>query len=597
MLASPEEAYTDYLEHVVTEAGVDPVIVRDTLRQLGYDNDTIAVIMGEACATLFPSSSSSSSTSSSASAKVMSKASSSVSSSEATQRSGMAAAKVSSSAPSEKSHLPVCGAAHAPENAIEGGTVSASGTVFVQPPSIMHESKLVGHTPTSASLSCSAALQEKENTKEVEATGKSVDGQALGKNATVTESRVTEAALCHPAPSSSSSSSGQRSSSSPSQRRSIHYTESLSRSSGGMDNQLNPNSSSGDFTSADRDVLLRWMNEYKALLLSSAMPRRASASRKGPPAKKLALVEPFDERHHVLQSEADTVSSTYDEGVHEGFPRGTDVGLSPTRPCRRKKYSGEADSPLSATTTTTSSGGCSGSASFLSASSSSTVPANTHRQRRGQSASAHHRVGYPVVRDTGVNGCWRRRLSAHPKAAPPGPFRHVVPKAKSSLFVPTYGLMSPRRRTTSGQWAVKERDCRHPYREAQDVRIVRASQSLASEVGHGQRNDGQSQSLARQLDVARQTQHTSRAEPAGGRRIPIMHAPVQPYVHPRSGLATGRQTITTLPPAARTDRVSLACYYRRQWEKQERRNIATSRDAAWDTRYALLSCTNGQQGS
>lgn len=52
-------------------------------------------------------------------------------------------------------------------------------------------------------------------------------------------------------------------------------------------------------------------------------------------------------------------------------------------------------------------------------------------------------------------------------------------------------------------------------------------------------------------------------------------------------VGTGRMTPSTLPVSRHTDRVMLAEYYRRQWEKKERRMERNGRNAVWNTRCAL----------
>ncbi|KPA80403.1 hypothetical protein ABB37_04647 [Leptomonas pyrrhocoris] len=551
MLASPEEAYTDYLEHVVTEAGVDPVVVRATLRQLDYDDATIAVIMGEASGTAALSSSSSSTS-------TLTESSPSVQYSATRPRD--AASGSASSVRSGMSHPLV------------------SDARFTQPPSITHESKPPSRAPTSASsLSAlgSTASAKKRDESAVLTVG--VEDKAGDEADMTSVSRGSEAEpLISSAPTVNLEGDAQADATACS-------PHAVLRSSWGASAPFELSSLHTQLTSRERDVLSRWMREYRALLLSSAMPRQVSNARADALAKIVPLEEPFDECHPVLHTEASSESSAYESGRGERFSRGCEEN---GRPPRRSRHADDHRSPKGlgddsgvSAASSTSSGGFSSDGNIFSSSSLSSSSRGRARVSRRNKDVFPRRSDSPFVHRENNNGCWRRHASSHSGAAPPDAFRHVVPKAKSALFVPTRGVRSPDRSVACVQCTSTERDCRHPYREAQDVRIIRASQSLAGETGRARSSDGVSRSRARQLDMARQTQHTSRAEPANGRRIPVMQAPVRLAVHPRSGLAGGRQT-TMLPTFARTDRVALALYYRREWEKQGRRTTVAWRDAA-----------------
>lgn len=606
MLASEEEAYTDYLEHALAEAGVDPVVVRATLRQLGYDDATVAVMMGEASAgAVFSSSSSSSSSAPSqlTSVDVSVKAPSPGQAFSQQQQHHHqllmrdAEASVASSAPSEMSRSPLHNGDHALGGAAEVDVDSPPDHSFVHPPSIMHESKLASLTPTSASSSASAAESEAAWKTEatpgvVASTQEMADRVAVGA-AVAVPPRESEAAT------SSSFLAPRASHQKVPEEETMRVTSALPHKCSGNATDHNSSLRDSDFASRERDALLQWMNEYKALLLSSAMPRRASNSHlNGTPVQRRPLEEPFDESHLMPHTDASSICRTCEAEGREGVVRrswskqgANETRSRPHRCCHCKKTID--DGPLSESFSS-SSGGFSGDAQSSTSASSAPVNARVHRDA---AAARAKQVRAPVVYRTSEKGCWRRHASASHAAAAAAaavrPFRHVVPRAKSALFVPTCDFSSPGGggATTRVRFAVAEVECRHPYREAQDVRIVRASHGLADEMGRGV-----SQSRARELDAARQTQHTSRAAPANGRHIPVMHAPVQPSVHPQSGLAGGRQS-TTLPRSARTDRVALAGFYRREWERQERRITMASRSAAWDTRYALLSCATAPRSS
>lgn len=574
MLTSPEEAYTDYLGHVVTDNGIDPAVVHATLRQLGYDDATIAIMMGEAEAPL------SSFSSSASSAALLSKApSSSVqTSAQKVRRTPHTSFFSSSSSSSLAPPQPEFSRSSIKNSDIDSRSASrdaasVAGCVDPVQPAFLPErrSSQVGRTPTNSTSSSTRA---------------SFDLTAAAAAHKTDVKTAARESIATPSSESSSSHTRRGSLSQGGPVRSLHEHAARPQS---IDSPSCADRLGGAATAGERDVLRSWMREYNALLLSSAMPRRAVDTRRGPTCESPTLMELFDERHRVPTAEAHSVSTEEAEEA-EGV-RGSAKGkLLPTA------YAGVSGGLSSSS----SSDGCSGDVnSSTSSSISSGADAGAAHRCYDGSAEA---MAHPFALRTAARAEGGRHASCLPVAASSVPFRTTIPKAASAVFVPTLeeahyshrcGAGAGARSAASARLTLADGACRHPYREAQDVRIVRASKAVVIETGRARSGRGVSQSRAREVDEARVMQRTSRAEPTTGRRIPVMQPPVQFSVGPRSELAAGGVP-TTLPQSARTDRVTLAQYYRREWQRQEQRTTVASRDAVWDTRYALLSRTSAQ---
>ncbi|KAG5490476.1 hypothetical protein JKF63_00596 [Porcisia hertigi] len=592
MLTSTEEVYSDYLKQRVVADGVDATIVHAALRQMGFDQTTIAVMMGEIHVYSSPftttSSASSSTFASISSVKRPSLESGLSVVSHPSDPSAMADAAqfqcVISVSDQCAGDAPRVAPATATDSApvlfsVDYGIERNTGIVrdaYVSAPSTT--ATAVSFIPPAASTTEPAPAPSRTVVAGAmvgAAGGFGVDsptGAALSSPTRVELSvsradakEVSEAALVAP-----------QSSPTPSEdtRASAAWHEKLS--------------------AADRDILVQWMREYQMLTLSSALSQQVSCSGLDllPSSTALLLTQgaPLDEFRGIpsaAPSRARDDDVTYDEvGVNLGDE------IAAKSPARRSvstaPVSGKAEDSES-----------------LVASSDGATPSNCSVFIRAD--AVYHPFREPLSKDgadvaekaqgegahmfsEGRCGSAARPLCQSAYTAAPGRMRRSALKTKSSTLVPTCGMSVSRGATGCLRCNFDVAQCRHPYREAQDVRIVRVSHVAV--MGNGEYDHCAiplSCSRARELDRARQAQQTARAETMCGRCVPVMHPPIGTSVQPKAGLANGRQT-STLPDKAKTDRVRLAQYYLRQWERQERRSSTAARGAAWDARYALLSC-------
>ncbi|GET90342.1 hypothetical protein, conserved [Leishmania tarentolae] len=593
MLTTAEEAYTEYLERQVVEGGVDASIVRATLQQMGFDEKTVAAMMGDINDYSLPFSmtSSASSTTSTSISSVK----------KPSCASGFSVATSTPSAPSEMTNMAqlYCVVATPAESAAGTPTAYSATAAQVTPsfPSIVYESKCstgdARHLPTSLSFSSAsspsfappssstASLPSQSGTLAADA----VAGVAEGFDV----DRLSGAVL-------SSRSHAELSSCMTDTRQDCAVSLASGASAFAP---CEPAAASAkapaQLTTAERTSLAGWMREFQVLMLSSALPRRASRSRANASSSSTALLLPkeakFDE-FHTIPSAAECCARTEgnecdghdaalpDETAAQSHPRCRNAA---SRMSRKIEDSGSSAAGRDEAT-----------------SSNCFAFTRTEGDHLPYCSEVLCQDG-AIVTEKAQNGIATPfseslyRSAAHPlygsaHTTVPSPARHAVSKAKSSVFIRTCGVVVPRCATGSACCNFDAAQCRHPYREAQDVRIVRTSHvAVPNTRKYSHRSIGRSFCQARQLDAAQQAQQTARAQPTSGRLVPVIHAPIGMTVQPRAGLSNGRQ-MSTLPVKAKTDRVRLAQYYRHQWAEQERRSSTAGRNAAWDARYALLSC-------
>ncbi|KAK7195492.1 hypothetical protein NESM_000476800 [Novymonas esmeraldas] len=571
MLTSAEAAYATYLEHRVVADGVDASIVRATLQQMGFDEATVASMMGDAgaYASIFSSSSSSSSSAPCASLGRL-----------RDEGSRMSAAS-SFSAPSAPSAVAAAVPTPVRHKATPASARTSASPGTPEPPSIIRENgggssggstalSLPSATSSSSSTTSSApvpshvpaartAAGHGDSASDVE---RGSDGSAAAR--TDTESSVHETNT---------------------ERRRSRTTTSTTATLASQGWSPAPSSESTtvscaagtELTAAEHAVLRLWAREYKALLLSSALPRRAAQhphthassrvrqdSSRGTPPSAAACGAQRDTAAHA------------DLGV-ERLSATAGLGRGPRCAVDDSDASvGDEDGATSSTSSAVAhtDGGCSAI--------SSEVPLHSGVGAVGQVRDGECDVAVRRCRRAGL-----QRFCRTGAAATPSPTRRTVPAAPSAAFIPTCGSGPQRRTVCCHRCDANAAQGRRPYREAQDIRIARAGH--AAVVARDEAWPARSLCRARQLDADLQAQHTAQALPRSGRRVPVMHDPVGPSVRPRAGLPSGRLA-STLPGHARTDRVQLVQCYRHQWEHQDRRSTTATRDAVWNTRYALLSC-------
>lgn len=594
MLTSTEEAYTEYLERRMVAGGVDAALVRVTLQQMGFDEKTIAAMMGDTGAYSLPFSMTSSASSTT---------STSISSVKRPSRaSGFSAATSTPSAPSEMGDTaqfhrvvttPVQSDADTPTAA------SATATQLTPaPPSIVHESKNSAsdaNHPYTSSLSSMAAAAGAAPSPPSSTASLSAPSRTLAAG-TVAGAAEGFDVDHHSGAVLSSRSHAESSVRGTDVKQDCAVTLASGTSSSTPSEPVAVSAEEhAPLTAAERNILAGWMREYHALMLSPALPRRASRSRADATSSSTALLlrkeTPFDEFHALPSAAACCVRNESDEHGDAGAAL-HDGGAAP--PLQRWSE-GAARVPRKVEDSVSSVAGSDGATS-----SNCSAFARTEGEHPPYFSEVLRQDG-AIVGGKAQGGvadpfsARHYRSASQPlyraaRSAVPSPIRRAVPKAKSSVFVPTCGIVVPRFAAGCVRCNFDVAQCRHPYREAQNVRIVRASHvAVTNNGGYNHRRIAQSCCQARQVDAARQAQQTARAQPTSGRLAPVMHAPVGMTVQPRAGLASGRQ-MSTLPVKAMTDRVKLAQYYRYQWEEQERRSSAAGRGAAWDARYALLSC-------
>ncbi|CAG9577811.1 conserved hypothetical protein [Leishmania major strain Friedlin] len=594
MLTSAEEAYTEYLERRVVAGGVDATIVRAALQQMGFDEKTIAAMMGDTSAYSLPFSTTSSASSTT---------STSISSVKKPSRaSGFSAATSTPSAPSEMAdtaqfHRVVTTPA---ESAADTPTAASATTTQVTPalPSIVPESK---RSTSDANHLCTLSSPATAAAAGAAPPPSSSTASLSTPSRTLVADTVAGAAEAffvdrHSGAVLSSRSHAESSVCGTDAKQDCAVTLASGASSPTPSEAAAASADEhAQLTAAERTSLAQWMREYQALMLSSALPRRASHSRADATSPSTAPLlpreTPFDAFHALPSAAACRVRTEGDKRGSAGAAL-RDKGAAQLLPpwseaaARVSRKVEDSDSCVPGSDGATSSNG--------------SAFARTEGEYPPYFSEVLCQDGTAVeeqAQDGGANPFSERhyRSAAQPfyraaRSAVPSPVRRAVPKAKSTVFVPTCGIGVPRIATGCVRCNFDAAQCRHPYREAQDVRIVRASHVAVTNNGeYNRRTIAQSCCQARQVDAARQAQQTARAQPTSGRLVPVMHAPIGMTVQPRAGLASGRQ-MSTLPVKAKTDRVRLAQYYRHQWAEQERRSSAAGRSAAWDARYALLSC-------
>ncbi|CAJ1030573.1 hypothetical protein Q4I30_005550 [Leishmania utingensis] len=594
MLTSTEEAYTHYLEHQVVADGVDAAIVRATLQQMGFDEKTVAAMMGDTSTYSLPFSTNSSASSTTSTL---------ISSLKKPRRASGLSATTTPSASSELAdaaqfHRVITTPAESTAHAA-APVPAAAVPVTPAPSSIVHERRCsttdASHPYTFSHFATGAAAgaappSSSTSSSTVPSSALSrtlVEGTVAGAVEEFVVERRSGAAL--------SSWSNPELSVCGTEAKGRGAVTLLSRTSSSSLSEATVASASqhAELTAAERASLARWMHEYQALMLSSALPRRASRSCADVPSLSTALLlspeEAFDEHPAAPSAVACSVRTENDEcsaALQDETAAQPPLRWSEAADRVSRKVE-DSDSSVAGSDGATSSN-CS---TFIRTEGGySPYTGELLRQDGTDAAEKTQDGGAGWVSERHYRSAAARPLYRAAHAAAPPPTRRAVPKAKSPAFVPTCGICVPRCATGCIRCRFDVAQCRHPYREAQDVRIVRASHVAMTNNGeYEHRAIALSCCRARQFDAAQQTQHTARAQPTSGRRVPVMHAPIGASVQPRAGLASGRQT-STLPVKVKTDRVRLAQYYRHQWEEQERRSSASGRSAAWNARYVLLSC-------
>ncbi|CAC9507674.1 conserved hypothetical protein [Leishmania infantum JPCM5] len=589
MLTSAEEAYTEYLERRVVAGGVDAAIVRATLQQMGFDEKTIAAMMGDTSTYSLPFSTTSSASSTT---------STSISSVKKPSRaSGFSAATSTPSAPSEMAdtaqlHRVVTTSA---ESAADTPTAASATATQVTPalPSIIPEGKRSNNDANQlckSSPSATAAPPPSSSTASLSTPSRTLAAGTVAGAAEGFDADHHSGAVLSSRSHAESSVCGTDAT----QDCAVTLASGASSST-----PSEPAAASADehaqLTAAERTSLARWMREYQALMLSSALPHRGSHSRADATSSSTAPLlpreTPFDEFHALPSAAACCVRTEGGERGGAGAALRDESAAQPLPPwseaaARVPRKVEDSGSCVAGSDGATSSNG-----------SAFARTEGEHPPYFSEMLCQDGTIVGEQAQSGGANPFSERyyRSAAQPlyraaRSAVPSPIRRAVPKAKSSVFVPTCSIGVPRFATGCARCNFDAAQCRHPYREAQDVRIVRASHVAVTNNGeYNHRMIAQSCCQARQVDAARQAQQTARAQPTSGRLVPVMHAPIGMTIQPRAGLASGRQ-MSTLPVKAKTDRVRLAQYYRHQWAEQERRSSAAGRSAAWDARYTLLSC-------
>ncbi|KAG5497272.1 hypothetical protein JIQ42_03756 [Leishmania sp. Namibia] len=595
MLTSAEEAYTNYLERRVVADGVDAAIVRATLHQIGLDEEMVAVMMGDRSAYSSPfSTTSSASSNRSASISSVKKPS---------RASGLSAATSTPSAPSEMAdigHLRLVVTTPA-ESAVPTPTAAPATATRVtsEPRSAHHESKRrtsdASHpcTPSpDTAAAAGAALASSSFSSSTSSppapprtvVADTVAGAAKGDGVNHCSSAVLSARSSAESSVCQMGAKGDGAVVVASGAPSSTPSEATTASIAGC----------AEFTAAERAILTRWMREYRALMRSSALPRRTSRSRAEVSSSAALLLPPgasADEFHAFPSAATCSVRAEDDDyGAASAILRDEIAG----QPQFAQSKGGTGVSRKAEDSDFSSSGSdgatSSNCSAFICTDGGHPPYSSELVLQDGTDAAVKRQNGRSSRLSEHNHPSGVRSLNRAARAAASLPTRRAVPRLKSSTFVPTCGTFVPRRATGCIRCNFDAAQCRHPYREAQDARIARASHVAVKSNGeYDHRAVGQSCCQARQLDAARQAQQTARAQPTSGRRTPVMRPLIRTLVRPRAGLGSGRQS-STLPVKAKTDRVQLAQYYRHQWELQERRSSAAERSAAWDARYSLLCC-------
>ncbi|KAG5473739.1 hypothetical protein LSCM1_04369 [Leishmania martiniquensis] len=568
MLTSTEEAYTDYLERRVVTDGVDADIVRATLQQMGFDERTVAAMMGDMSVYCLPFSTSSSASST---------APTSISSVKKPSRaSGPSAATSASSAPSEMAEIGQFRlvASTPAESAVHTPTAAPATADPITPDtrSDLHESK---HSNADASHPCKS-------------------------------SPVTAAAAGAAPPSSSFSSSTSSSSAPPRTIVADTVPEAAtgdsavvfaSGASSPTPSRAAATSAAGraELPAAERAILAQWMREYRAFILSSVLQRRTPNSRTKAPSSAAPLLLPpglpVGEGHAFPHSATGSVRAVDDDCEAARAALCDDITAQPQLAqsegaSRVPRKAEDSESFISSSDGATSSS-CS---AFIRTDGEHPTSSCKLLRERGTGAAAQAQGERSRGLSERINRSGDRPPYHATRAATSSTMRRAFPRSKSPAFVPTCGIFAPRGAVGCIRCNFNAAQCRHPHREAQDLRIVGASRVAAnSNDKYDRRAIARSCCQARQLDAARQVQQTARARPTSDRGVPAMHPLIGTLVRPRAGLASERQ-MSTLPAKAKADRVRLAQYYRDQWELQERRRSTSARSAAWDVRNALLSC-------
>lgn len=320
----------------------------------------------------------------------------------------------------------------------------------------------------------------------------------------------------------------------------------------------------------ERYLLARWMDECNDFFLSTPVPpqcRSGEGKAEGPPAipeKSLDSTDSKSGGSSFIDSQAGLSGESFNEDLHErrGVREGRDHGGKP-RWALSKEYARSEESES------------------IDYEGYEEAPHCTvcHLKERPHWLVRH------VIFDS-----FSAASPAIKKAQ-----KYTVPRAKSHALIPTCdGYPSNRCVRNDRCCSVTAGRCRAPHQEAQNLRIARTLNPPQRQKGKKLLTGGfvgRSTARARAADEIRCVQSTVQAMPTTGRRIPVMHQPVRQSIYPRGGLGFDRLA-STLHMHSKTDRVQRALQYERYWRRRELGSDARCRAAVWDTRYALLSCSN-----